>query len=427
MKIVILGLWHLGSVTAACCSRHFQVTGLDFDKDLIEKLSRGGAPIFEPGLDELLTEGLVEQRLNFTTDVAEAVAGADILWVCYDTPVDDNDQADAAFVLERIRRVIPHLKTGTTVLLSSQLPVGSCAGIEREFPECPFAVSPENLRLGRALEAFTKPDRVIAGLRDERLKEGIKKLFAPFCENILFMSPESAEMVKHGLNAFLATSVVFVNELARLCEHFGADAAQVSEGLKSDVRIGPRSYLRPGGAFAGGTLARDVVTLLRLAQERGEIIPLMSGIMQSNVSHQGWAFRRLQKLLGDLAGRNICILGLTYTPHTNTLRRSSALVLCRQLQQHGARISVYDPAIKEPVVELNHLNPASSVRDALQGADALVVCTEWPEFLSAPWRELLPLMRQPLILDANRFLEKQLQTLSAINYVSVGRPQLQYL
>lgn len=427
MKLLVLGLWHLGSVTAACCARHFEVTGLDFDGDLIEKLARGEAPIFEPGLDALLAEGLTGHRLRFTTDAVSAASDADLLWVCYDTPVDDQDQPDVGFVLDQVRRVMPHLSRNALVLLSSQLPAGTCARIEAEFPGHSFAVSPENLRLGRALDAFKQPDRVIAGVRDDRPKETLRKLFAPFSENILFMSPESAEMVKHGLNAFLAASVVFINELACLCEHFGADAAQVSAGLKSDVRIGPRAYLRPGGAFAGGTLARDVVTLLNLGRQEGENTPLLSGIMQSNASHQTWALRRLKQLLGDLEKKNICILGLTYTPHTNTLRRSSAVALGQQLRHFGACISAYDPAISHPVAELGDLLPASSIAGALKDADALVICTEWPEFIETPWADLLKLMRQPIVLDANRFLEKQLQSVPAVNYVSVGRPQHQHL
>jgi len=423
MKLLVLGLWHLGSVTAASCARYFEVVGLDFDAALVEKLARGEAPIFEPGLDDLLSEGLAEKRLSFTSDTVTAASDADLLWVCYDTPVNEEDQPDPGFVLDQVRLVMPHLNREAIVLLSSQLPVGTCARIESEYPSHLFAVSPENLRLGRALDAFNHPDRVIAGLRDERPKDKLKSLFAPFSENIIFMSPESAEMVKHGINSFLAASVVFINELACLGEHFGADAAEVSAGLKSDARIGPRAYLRPGGAFAGGTLARDVVTLMNLAREKNECTPLLDGIMQGNTSHQTWVLRRLNQLLGVLAGKNICILGLTYTPNTSTLRRSQALALCHQLHHSGARVSAYDPLIRGPVTELGDVQIAPSILDSLKEADALVVCTEWPEFLAAPWEELLTSMRQPLVLDANRFLENQLRAFPALNYISVGLTQ----
>jgi UDPglucose 6-dehydrogenase len=421
MHIVVLGLWHLGCVTAACCSQHFQVTGIDFEPGVADGLAKGKPPIMEPGLDELLAEGIAAGRLGFTTDPAASCAEADILWVTYDTPVDDDDRPDPEFVLERVRRVVPCLREGAIVLLSSQLPVGTCARLEAEFPGRSFAVSPENLRLGRALDAFTKADRVIVGLRDEALKEKLNKLFAPFTGKMIFMRTESAEMVKHGLNSFLATSIVFINEIARLCERFGADAAEVAEGVKSDPRIGPRAYLRPGAAFAGGTLARDVVTLSELALAKGEKIFLLPAVLESNAIHRDWAALRLAQKLGDLRGKNVSVLGLTYTPNTDTLRRSTAVELCRYLVSQGARVRAYDPAIPEPVAELPGTEIARTIEEALRGADALVISTEWPEFLTAAWSELLGLMRRPLVLDANRFLEKQLTPLPRLDYVSVGR------
>ena len=215
--ITVLGLWHLGSVTAACCARHFEVTGLGFDEAAITGLGQGQAPVFEPGLNELLAAGLAAQRLRFTTDAKAACAKADVLWLCYDTPVNDNDESDLAFVLERLRRALPHLLSGALVLISSQLPVGTCASLEREFPQFHFACSPENLRLGRALDAFEKTERVIVGIRDDAKRTLLEQLFKPFTPQVLFMRTESAEMVKHALNSFLAVSIclAFVTRNAR--------------------------------------------------------------------------------------------------------------------------------------------------------------------------------------------------------------------
>ena len=340
MKITVLGLWHLGSVTAACCARHYQVVGLDFDAANVARLNSGKAPLLEPGLDEAITTGMAAKKLLFTNDAQAACAHADILWLCYDTPVNEDDESDVESVLAHLRRAMPWLPEGALVLISAQLPVGTCALLEKEFPQFHFACSPENLRLGKAIEAFEKAERVIVGLRDETKKPVLETLFAPFTPKVIFMRTESAEMVKHALNAFLALSITFINEIARLCEHTGADAREVAAGLKSEPRIGPRAYLGPGGPFAGGTLARDVVTLTKLAAANSEIISVIPAIKQSNDLHRGWAFRRLQSQLDDLRGKKIAVLGLTYTTNTDTLRRSAAVELCRQLLAAGARVSV---------------------------------------------------------------------------------------
>ncbi|MBK8000918.1 MAG: UDP-glucose/GDP-mannose dehydrogenase family protein [Verrucomicrobia bacterium] len=421
LRITVLGLWHLGSVTAACCARHFDVTGLDFDQSVVNGLAIGKAPILEPGLNDLLATGLAKSSLRFTTDAKAACANADVLWLTYDTPVNDHDESDVAFVLDRLRRALSHLRGGALVLISSQLPVGTCAALEREFPQFRFACSPENLRLGRALDAFEKAERVIVGIRTDAKRALLEQLFKPFTPQVLFMRTESAEMVKHALNSFLAVSITFINEIARLCEHTGADAKEVSAGLKSDIRIGPKAYLGPGGPFAGGTLARDVVSLTKIAQAKGETIDLIPAIKRSNDLHRGWAFRKLQSRLGDLGGKTIAVLGLVYTPNTDTLRRSAAVELCQQLLAAGARVQAFDPALNSLPPELVAITLTADIAKALQQADAAVICTEWPQFRDANWVAILPLLRRPLIVDANGFLERQIGQLPNLEFVSVGR------
>jgi UDPglucose 6-dehydrogenase len=421
MKITVLGLWHLGTVTAACCARHFQVTGLDFDANTIAGLQAGRAPLLEPGLNELLAAGLAAGRLAFTTDPAAALDGAEVLWLCYDTPVNENDESDTEFVLNHLRQALPHLAAGALVLISAQMPVGTCHQLETEFPRFHFACSPENLRLGRAIDAFEKADRVVVGLRDETQKSVLEKLLAPFTPRVLFMRTESAEMVKHALNSFLALSITFINEIARLCELTGADAKEVSQGLKSEARIGAKAYLGPGGPFAGGTLARDVVTLSKLAAAHGETISVIPAIKHSNDLHRGWAFKRLQSRLGDLRGRPITVLGLTYTPNTDTLRRSAAMELCGQLLAAGARVRAFDPAIQSLPPEWAGITLAADAAAGLQGADAAVVCTEWPQFRQVDFAAVVPAMNHRVFVDANLFLEKELKTVSGVEHLSVGR------
>jgi UDPglucose 6-dehydrogenase len=421
MNVTVLGLWHLGCVTAACCARYFQVVGLDFDVANIARLNQGQAPLSEPGLNELLAAGLASKKLSFTTDPKIACAKADVIWLCYDTPVNDNDESDVDFVLANLRRALPHLPPGALVLISAQLPVGTCRKLETEFPQFHFAYSPENLRLGKAIDAFEKAERVVVGIRSDAKKPLLEKLFAPFTSQILFMRTESAEMVKHALNSFLALSITFINEVARLCEHVGADAKEVSAGLKSEPRIGPKAYLGPGGPFAGGTLARDVVTLTKLAAAKGEKISVIPAVKQSNDLHRGWMLRRLQSRLGDLRGKTIAVLGLTYTVNTDTLRRSAAVELCRDLLAAGADVRAFDPAVKQLPAELAPVRLAAQIADAVKDADAAVVCTEWPEFRQADWAKMAPAMRQRIFVDANRFLEKGLQNISSVEHLSVGR------
>ena len=329
MHVVILGLWHLGSVTAACTARHHRVTGLDFDEATISDLKKGRAPLHEPGLDARLAEGLQSGRLDFTTE-ANTASTADLLWVCYDTPVDEDDRSDLSFVRYRIERVLRHLRPGTVVLISSQLPVGTCAELSSLHPQFEFACSPENLRLGKAIDAFEAPARIVVGALEPArpvLNNLLKSIGAP----LIWMSPASAEMVKHALNSFLALSIAFINEIATLSESLGADAQEVAQGLKSEPRIGARAYLAPGGPFAGGTLARDVVTLTKLGIEVHQPLKLIPAIKASNDEHRGWVYRRTRAILDGISPPTFAILGLASTPNTSTVRRSAAVELCGQL------------------------------------------------------------------------------------------------
>jgi len=421
MKITVQGLWHLGSVTAGCCSQYFPVIGFDEDIAVVKALNKGTAPIYEPGLNELIVANLEAGSLSFSTDPKSALASADILWLCYDTPVNEEDIPDVNYVLDALKKNLQYLRTGTTVLISSQLPVGTCAKLEQEFPQFYFACSPENLRLGAALKVFNQADRFIVGIRNDHSKKLLENLFAPFTSKIIFMKTESAEMLKHALNSFLAASITFINEIATLCENVGADAKEVSEGLKSDIRIGSKAYLSPGGAIAGGTLARDVVTIIQLAKNHQRSLELISAIKKSNDHHRNWMLNRLTSSLENFEGKSIAIIGLTYKPGTNTLRRSAALELAQALEQASCKIKAFDPMIQELPAFSTNIHLVHSVSEALAGVDALVVCTEWPEFHNEDWIDIIPSMRNRLVIDANGFLEKELKHIPMIRYYSVGR------
>ncbi len=440
MKIAVLGLWHLGSVTSACAAAAgHDVVGWDPDPGTVSGLSTGRPPLEEPGLAELLTEQMSAGRLRFTADLGEAVRHAALVWVAFDTPVDQDDRADVAFVIRHVEAAFPLLADETLVLCSSQLPIGTVGRLERTWSmlaetslrpsgyggqarRVSFACSPENLRLGKAIEVFMRPDRVIVGSRTDRDRDVLATLFAPITKAIEWMSVESAEMTKHAINAFLATSVAFINELATLCEATGADAKDVERGLKTERRIGPYAYLSPGGAFAGGTLARDVMFLRDVGQNVGRATPLMDGIEASNLAHRRWAHFRLEAELGSVAGRRIAIWGLTYKPGTSTLRRSSAVELCRWLLEHGAEVRAHDPAAGALPADLGGVARVDEPLDAAEGAAALVIATEWPTYRAIDLDRLAEKMPAGLLIDANSYLSKTLGADRRFRVISVGRP-----
>jgi UDPglucose 6-dehydrogenase len=425
MRIAVYGLWHLGCVTAACLAEAGnEVVGLDVDEALVGELQQGRPPLFEPGLEELIKSGIAAGGLTFTAQPIEALRNAEVVWVTFDTPVNDRDEADVAFVQRRLDAIADFIHPGTLVLVSSQVPVGFTRTLQRNWQDgsLHYAYSPENLRLGRALDCFRKPDRVIVGHDNQANKPKIAALFAPFCARIEWMSIESAEMTKHALNAFLATSVTFINELARLCEVVGANAKDVERGLKSEGRIGSRAYLSPGAAFAGGTLARDVCYLIEQGVRNQVDTPLFTGVLLGNERHKAWVREHAQKLTQDNPRPIVAVLGLTYKPGTSTLRRSAAIELCRWLHSQGMAVRGHDPAVSTLPHELeSFLTLTASPSEALDHADLAIVATEWPEYRELKAPDVCARMRRPNVIDPNHFLAGVLGQDPRITYIATGK------
>jgi UDPglucose 6-dehydrogenase len=429
MNICVLGLWHLGSVTAAgLAALGHRVIGVDFDEARIADLNKGIAPIFEPGLEELIRRGLTSGNLRFCS-TANDTKDIDVLWVTYDTPVDDDDNADADFVMARIEQALLELGTEALVLVSSQLPVGSIRRLEQAATlhggalQLRIAYSPENLRLGKAVSDFLHPSRIVVGVRSNRDKELLHGLLGTITESIEWMSVESAELTKHAINAFLATSVAFANEIASICESVGADAKEVERGLKTENRIGPRAYLSPGAAFAGGTLARDIAFLNRTARARGTVTPLLSSVLPSNNAHKLWAQRKLRALFADLSEVTVAVWGLTYKPGTDTVRRSMSVELCDWMIGEGAAIHVHDPMAKNlPEHWCGAVERYDDPTAAVHGAQALVMATEWPVYLTISSEQLLQCTDCLVVLDANRFLPHFGAIEGRLRYFAVGMP-----
>ena len=422
-----MGLWHLGTVTASSlASIGFNVTGYDSDKKIIDALNKGKSPVFEKNLDDTVKQGIKDKRLIFTSDLKKATSDIDYLWITYDTPVDESDEADHEYVKNKIKDCFPYIEDSLIVIISSQLPVGSTCELEtfarQNYPdkEIHFSYIPENLRLGNALEIFLNPDRLIVGCNNSALEEKLGKMLIRITDNIEWMSFESAEMTKHAINSFLATSITFANEIASICEIVGADAKEVERGLKTESRIGKKAYLSPGGPFSGGTLARDVNFLTKLSNGQNLLTPVLSSIALSNNQHKNWTKRQLIKIFSNLENIKISIWGLTYKSGTDTLRRSLFLELCDWLINEGAKINIYDPMVsKLPDNIKNRVNKIDVPANSIQKIDALIIGTSNQQFIEDFKNASSDIDSKLIIVDANRLLYPILKDME-LQYISVG-------
>jgi len=426
-RICVVGLWHLGCVVAACWAElGHQVIGLDTNATVVQDLSRGRAPIYEPGLDALIQNNVAAGRLSFTGDFAKAADGARVAFLTFDTPVDADDRSDLQPLEHALRTLAPLLPPAAVVVVSSQVPVGTCGrwrqNVRTANRDVDLVYSPENLRLGEAIDCYLRPDRIVLGADSQDASRRVAGLFEPMAAPVLTMSLASAEMAKHGLNGFLAASVSFINEIATLCEASGADVLDVVRALKSDPRIGPRAFLSPGFGFAGGTLARDVQALKELGQAARTPTPVLDGVLAVNRGRAGLVLRRLTDALGSVAGRRIGVLGLTYKAGTSTLRRSVALEVIESFVGAGACVTAFDP--KADRSELDGRLKFDVVEDAYgvaRDAAALVVLTEWPEFKQLDFDRLKSVMAEPLILDGKNLLADLGLAARGFRYLGVGR------
>jgi UDPglucose 6-dehydrogenase len=430
MKICVFGLWHLGSVISACLAKlGHTVVGLDFNKDCITYFQNAKAPVSEPGLNELIHENIRRKTLSFTSEPEIALAKIDVLWVGFDTPVDEKDNADFSLIVKNFEKISKLVPDQTKIIVSSQVPVGFTRYLQNEFQikypgkKVYFAYSPENLRLGKSLKTFLEPDRIIIGVNSDE-KEKFLPVFTTISDRLEWMSIESAEMTKHAINAFLATSICFANELATLCERVGANANDVERGLKTEERIGPKAYLTPGNAFSGGTLARDVRFLQNIGKKNLLPLYLINSVLESNDFHKTWIQRKCKEILGDLNGKRITVLGLTYKPGTNTLRRSMSVELCEWIKDQGAEVTAFDPAIHElPQDLLAVISLSADLARSVETADCIIVATKWPDFQKID-TDIITMMRKKTIIDPSGCMEVLLGNVHTIEYFAVGRTSL---
>ena len=433
-QVAVLGSWHLGSVTAACLAdAGHQVRVWDADPQRTFALAAGVAPVSEPGLDALVQQELSSGRLTVATDLEKAVAGAEVVWVTQDTHVNDDDTVDLSQLDALIDRLGPLLDSDTAVAVSSQVPVRTCerwwdqlssATQARRTSLTGIAYLPENLRLGTALARFRRPDMMVIGSNNERTGNLLQDLTSFTQAPVVRTDLRSAELVKHAINSFLATSISFANEIALVADLVGADAATVARAMRLDERIGLKARVSPGLGFAGGTLARDVTALIAIGRAAGQPTLLAEAVLEVNRRHAQWPLHRLEAEL-DLPNATVGILGLTYTVGTSTLRRSQSVPLIKALTARGARVRAHDPqADLSELGENLDLVRADTPYLAAAGCDAILLLTPWPDYLSMDWSQIARAMKGDLIIDGPNSLDHATVGQAGLMIVGPGRANL---
>jgi len=422
MKVAVIGLWHQGVVGAACLADlGYDVLAADTDRERVDRLTEGKAPLYEPGLDELLRRGLDSRRLQFTTDLSAAVLGRSNILLMFDTPVDDNDDSDLGEIRAAVSTIAPHLEPDAVILVTAQVPVGTCDEIQ-QMTRRAVAYIPENLQLGQAIERFRTPPLPVVGADDNATLDRIEALLSSLPVQWQRVSLRTAEMTKHALNSFLAVSICFANELGNLCDEVGADGRRLAEVLRLEPRIGAKARLSPGLGFSGGTLARDMQTLRKLGDRNGIETPLLDGAWVSNQRQNRTVIHKLKQNLGEnLRGRRIAILGLTYKPETSTLRRSAALEIAGELIREGADVWASDPrASRDELSAYPGLHFVENPYDAIRQGDALVLMTPWKQYRELDFEAIRSGMTTPLLIDtANLWNADDLISLGFL-YIDIG-------
>jgi len=432
VRVAVIGTGYVGLVAAvgfADTGNH--VIGVDIDAAKVDGLNRGVPPIFEPGLDDLLTRGLKNRLLRFTTDLAEAARECEILFLAVGTPSNEDGSADLKHVLGVARGLATHMTGYRVIVVKSTVPIGTCARVAAEvraLTEHPFDVvsNPEFLKEGAAVNDFMKPDRVVIGVDSERARERMLDLYGPFVrtENpLLFMDIKSAEMTKYAANAMLATRVSFMNEMALLCERLGADVDDVRKGLMFDPRIG-RQFLFPGPGFGGSCFPKDLRALIRTGDEVGfDLMMSRAAYAVNERQKRTVAEKVLAAFGGDVAGRTFALWGLAFKANTDDMREAASIDVVARLVQGGARVHAYDPAAVEQARRVlpEGVTYVTNAYDALDGADALIILTEWNEFRNPDFERIRAVLRRPLIVDGRNLYRTKSMRALGFEYIGVGR------
>lgn len=435
MKITMIGTGYVGLVTGTCFAEFgHHVTCVDKLSDKIDRLQHGEIPIYEPGLDTLVAKNTREERLSFTTDLAEAVRSAEAVFIAVGTPSSrrGDGYADLTYIYDASREIAPHLENYTVIVDKSTVPVGTARQVSRIVkevnPKADFDVAsnPEFLREGAAISDFMRPDRVVIGVESERAEAVLRAIYQPlFLQEtpIVKTGIETAELTKYAANAFLATKISFINEIALLCDAIGADVVALAKGIGMDGRIGSK-FLHPGPGYGGSCFPKDTLALMRIAQENGENLRVVEAAIEANGAQKAMMVKKIRDVLGGSeAGKTVAVLGLTFKPETDDMRDSPAITIVPALVEKGAVIRAHDP---QGMDEARELLPASVVYtensyDACDGADAVIVMTEWNQYRALDLDRLGSVMKHKNFIDLRNVYQPELVKARGFTYTGVGR------
>jgi UDPglucose 6-dehydrogenase len=433
MKIVMIGTGYVGLVSGACFADFgHDVTCVDKDAGKVEALLAGRMPIFEPGLDELVANNVASGRLRFTLDLAEAVPSADAVFIAVGTPSRRGDgHADLSYVYAAAQEMAEHLRPGTVVVTKSTVPVGTGDEVERIIrearPELEFSVAsnPEFLREGAAIQDFKRPDRIVIGVKDEHARTVLQEVYRPLVRNespLLVMARRAAELTKYAANAFLATKISFINEIADLSEKVGADVQDVARGIGMDERIGPK-FLMAGPGYGGSCFPKDTIALLKTGRDFEAPLRIVEAVVLSNDDRKRSMGRKVVKAVdGETHGKTVGVLGLTFKPNTDDMRDSPALAIVQALQDAGMKVRAYDPEGMEQAAKLlDGVTYCNDAYEALEGASAAVIVTEWDAFRALDFARMGQLLKEKLLVDLRNVYDRDEVERHGFRYVAVGR------
>jgi len=433
MHIAVIGTGYVGLVTGACFAEFgVDVTCVDVDEQKVEKLRKGIIPIYEPGLDTIVEKNVAAHRLSFTTDIAAAVKRAEVVFLAVGTPPKNDGSPDMSYYRQAAKDIAQAIDGYKVLVTKSTVPVGTGKWL-RDFvaenlsiaTEFGVASNPEFLREGAAIQDFMRPDRVVIGSNDERAIDVMKDLYRPLYlieTPIVITSLEAAELIKYAANAFLATKITFINEIANLCDAIGCDVHDVARGMGMDNRIG-RKFLHPGPGYGGSCFPKDTRALTTVADQFGVETRIVDAVIDANEHQRRAMIPKIEKLVGDLADKKIGVLGLSFKPETDDMRESPAIAIVDELLEKGASVRVYDPvAMDEARHCLNgKVEYAKDEYDAIDGADALVIITEWNQFRALDMDKVKQLLRSPKIADLRNVYEPEDMRELGFEYIGVGR------
>jgi len=436
MKITIVGTGYVGLVTGACFAEvGIDVTCVDIDINKIDNLKKGIIPIYEPGLEEIVERNVAKGRLHFTTRLSETLDGCEVVFSAVGTPPDEDGSADLTYVLDVAREVGQTMNDYVLIVTKSTVPVGTARlvkdairkELEKRGVDIPFDVAsnPEFLKEGAAVDDFLKPDRIVVGVESERAQELMNKLYKPFTLNghpVIFMDIPSAEMTKYAANAMLATRISFMNDVANLCEIMGADVNMVRKGIGSDPRIGPK-FLYPGVGYGGSCFPKDVKALVKTADQNGYSMRVLKAVEEVNDDQKLLLFNKVNNYFNeDLAGKTIAIWGLSFKPETDDMREAPSLVLIKKFLAAGCRVKAYDPvAMTETMRKIgNVIEYTKGEYEALEGADCLLLVTEWKEFRVPNLDLMKKLMKNKLIFDGRNIYDATEMRAAGFEYYGIG-------